>query len=105
MFVASNRSVDTTKFDYYDLDFNHLDIRQKCPNAPTPLKKPEKFDEMIELAKSLSKGFAHVRVDLYQVNGKIYFGDLTFYHFIGFMPFLPDKWDIIFGEWLEVQQS
>lgn len=90
------------KFDFFDLDFNHLGIKQKYPNASTQIKKPNTFDEMIELSRKLSKGFAHVRVDLYEVNGKVYFGELTFYHFSGFMPFQPDKWDKIFGEWLKL---
>ena len=47
MFIASGRTIGATKFDYYDLDFNHLDIKQKYPNASTPLKKPKQFDEMI----------------------------------------------------------
>ena len=44
----------------------------------------------------------HVRVDFYEVNGKLYFGELTFYHFSGFMPFQPSKWDKIFGDWIEL---
>lgn len=102
MYVASDRAANATKFDYYDLDFNHLDIKQKYPNAPSPFRKPERFDEMIELSKKLSQGFLHVRVDLYQVNGKVYIGELTFYHFSGFIPFLPDRWDRIFGDWLQL---
>lgn len=100
MFVASERSKGTTKFDYYDLEFNHLDIMQKYPNAETPRRKPVCFDEMIELAKILSKGFPHVRVDFYEVDGKVFFGELTFYHFSGFMPFRPANWDKIFGDWI-----
>ncbi|WP_330407376.1 ATP-grasp fold amidoligase family protein [Enterocloster lavalensis] len=102
LYIASDRSIDDVKFDFFDLDFNHLGIKQKYPNASTQIKKPNTFDEMIELSRKLSKGFAHVRVDLYEVNGKVYFGELTFYHFSGFMPFQPDKWDKIFGEWLKL---
>lgn len=102
MFVASDRASDHVKFDYFDLDFNHLDIKQKYPHAEKPLRKPVTFDHMIELSKVLSKGFPHVRVDFYEVDGHLYFGELTFYHFSGFMPFEPAKWDTIFGEWLEL---
>ena len=55
---------------------------------------------MIELAEILSKGFPHVRVDLYDINGKIYFGELTFFHFSGNVPFVPYEWDYKIGEWL-----
>ena len=43
-----------------------------------------------------------LRVDFYEVDGKLYFGEVTFYHFSGFMPFQPDKWDKIFGGWLKL---
>lgn len=102
MFVASDRTSDQVKFDYFDLCFNHLDIRQKYPHADKPLRKPGTFKKMIELSKVLSKGFPHVRVDFYEVDGHLYFGELTFYHFSGFMPFEPAKWDKIFGDWLKL---
>ena len=69
-----------------------------------PLRKPVTFDQMIELSGVLSKGFPHVRVDFYEVDSHLYFGELTFYHFSGFMPFEPDKWDYIFGEWLKLPE-
>ena len=56
MFVASDRAMGKTKFDYYNLDFDHLDIMQKYPNASTPRRKPDTFDEMIKLSRILSKG-------------------------------------------------
>lgn len=102
MYVASDRSSDHVKFDYYDMEFNHVDLQQKYPNAYRPLRKPDSFDEMIRLAKKLSKGFPHVRIDFYEVDGHTYFGEFTFYHLSGFMPFRPSKWDDIFGEWLQL---
>lgn len=99
LFIASERATDV-KFDYFDMEFNHLDIKQKYPNASVPPHKPYNFEKMIELSKVLSAGFPHVRVDFYEVDGKLYFGELTFYHFSGFMPFEPDRWDKIFGDWL-----
>ncbi len=102
MFVASDRASDNVKFDYFDLNFNHLDIKQKYPHAEQQLRKPVTFEKMIELSKVLSKGFPHVRVDFYEVDGQLYFGELTFYHFSGFMPFEPNKWDKIFGDWIKL---
>ena len=104
MYVASDRASDNVKFDYFDLNFNHLDIKQKYPHAEQPLRKPVTFEKMIELSKVLSKGFPHVRVDFYEVDGQLYFGELTFYHFSGFMPFEPNKWDKIFGDWIKLPQ-
>ncbi len=102
MFVASDRTDHGVFFDYFDLDFNHLDIRQKYPNAAKSIRKPDNFEKMIELSRKLTKGFPHVRADFYEVDGKLYFGELTFYHFSGFMPFQPEKWDGIFGDWLKL---
>lgn len=102
MFIASDRASDHVKFDYYDLKFNHLDIKQKYPHAQEALRKPVTFEKMIDFSKILSKGFSHVRVDFYEVDGHLYFGELTFYHFSGFMPFEPDRWDKVFGDWLKL---
>lgn len=102
MFIATDRGEGTTKFDYYDLDFNHLDIVQHYPNSSKKIDKPLQFDKMLEISEILSKNMPHVRVDFYEVNGKLYFGELTFYHFSGFMPFTPCKWDDIFGSWIEL---
>lgn len=102
MFVASDRSSGNVKFDYFDMGFNHIDLQQKYPNSETPLRKPNSFETMIQFAVALSKDFPHVRVDFYEVDGHLYFGELTFYHFSGFMPFKPPKWDDIFGEWLQL---
>lgn len=102
MFIASDRASGNVKFDYFDLDFGHLDIKQKYSHTDKPLRKPETFEKMIELSKILSEGFPHVRVDFYEVDGKVYFGELTFYHFSGFMPFEPSRWDDKFGSWLNL---
>lgn len=102
MFIASDRTDHGVFFDYFDLDFNHLDLRQKYPNAAKSIRKPVNFEKMIELSRRLTKGFPHVRADFYEVDGKLYFGELTFYHFSGFMPFQPDQWDKIFGDWLKL---
>lgn len=100
MFVASDRGIGETKFDYFDLNFKRLDIRQCYPNREGEVERPETFDQMIETARALSRGIPHVRIDFYEVNGRMYFGEYTFYHFSGFMPFDPPEWDEIFGSWL-----
>ena len=102
MFIASERSQGNVKFDYFDLSFNNLNIIQHYPNSEKSIEKPVQFEKMIELSKILSKDMPHVRVDFYEVNGKLYFGELTFYHFSGFMPSQPSKWDKIFGDWIEL---
>lgn len=100
MFIATDRfdpSVET-KFDFFDMDFNHLDVRNGHPNAQVPPEKPELWEEMKAVAARLSQGLKHVRIDLYQVGGRIYFGEYTFYHWGGLVPFEPASWDEKFGE-------
>lgn len=102
LFVATERSVGHVKFDYFDRDFNHLDFTQSHPMSNVTLKKPNNFEKMIELAERLSRGLPHVRIDLYNCNGKIYFGEMTFYHYGGMIKFHPEEWDYKFGSWLQL---
>ncbi len=60
--------------------------------------KPKAFEKMIRLSEKLAKKFDYVRVDLYDVDDKIYFGELTFHHDGGFQPIIPEKWDEILGQ-------
>ena len=99
MFIASNRGIDT-RFDFFDIDFNHLPLKQKYKNSDKKFSKLENFDEMVRLARILSKNIPHIRVDFYNINGKIYFGEMTFYHFSGFEKFEPDSYDKILGDYL-----
>lgn len=96
LFVGSERDTDV-KFDFFDIDFNWLDVRQGHKNNKNRPVKPKNYGRMLEICRVLSKDFPHVRVDLYNVEGRIYFGELTFYHFAGLTPFRPKKWDKIFG--------
>lgn len=104
MFIASDRGQETTetKFDFFDANFNHLDFTNGHPNSKDIIEKPQNFDEMKRLAELLSNNIPHVRIDLYDINGKIYFGEMTFYHWSGFVPFDPEKWDYKFGSWIEL---
>lgn len=98
LFIATERqSGGEVKFNYFDADFNDLGIVQHHPMSDKKIEKPKMFEQMKELAAKLSKGLPEVRVDLYEVNGKIYFGEYTFFHHGGFVPFHPDEWDFIFG--------
>lgn len=103
MFVATERNIDV-KFDFFDMDFNHLDIVNIHPQSNKSIKKPEKFDEMKEIAAMLSKGMKQVRIDLYELNGEIYFGEYTFFHGAGFGEFHPYEWELRLGEWIDLDR-
>ena len=102
LFIGTERQSGDVKFDYFDADFNHLDIIQHHPMSGKTIPKPSNFEEMKKIAQLLSKGIPHVRVDLYNVNGKIYFGEMTFYHHGGMVPFHPEHWDKDFGDWIKL---
>lgn len=99
--VATGRSVNLC-FDYYDMDFNHLPFRQGGPNSTSPIEKPSNLDNMIKLASVLSKGIPHVRIDMFYVNSKIYFGEYTFFDSSGMAKFDPEEWDYNFGGFIKL---
>lgn len=107
LFIATDRQAEgeDTKFDFFDMDFNHLPIRNGHPNATKPIAKPRGFDDMKEIARKLSKRLPHVRVDLYDINGEIYFGELTFCHWGGWVSFQPQEWDKKFGDLIHLPEK
>lgn len=104
LFIATDRQTVgvETKFDFFDMDFHHLDIRNGHPNADRVPEKPRNFELMRQLAEQLSEGIPQLRVDFYEVNGKVYFGELTFSHWSGMVPFDPPEWDLKLGEWINL---
>ena len=107
MFIASDRSNpnEETKFDFYDMNFKHLPFTNGHPNSTHKIRCPTSFEQMKKFAEVLSKGIPQVRVDFYDINGQIYFGEMTFSHWSGMTPFDPDEWDKKFGEWIKLPDS
>lgn len=68
-------------------------------------EKPVKYDEMLQIAKKLSAGMPFVRVDLYEIAGKVYFSELTFSPGSGLSPFDPGCYDEIIGQWLDLDDG
>lgn len=101
MFIATDRNIHT-KFDFFDMDFNHLPFTNGHPWADRMPEKPKGFEEMKRLAGILSHGIKQVRVDFYEINGRVYFGELTFSHWSGMVPFDPEEWDYRLGEWIRL---
>lgn len=106
LFVATERQTrEEPYFNFFDENYNPLPFKQGHPVNPVIPEKPEGFDEMKRIAEELSKGLPHVRMDLYVINGKVYFGEYTFYHFGGAMPFEPAEWDYKIGSWLKLPNN
>ena len=104
LFVGTERNNPNTetRFDFFDMDYNHLDIINGHPQADTIPVKPQNYDDMVNVARQLSNGFAFVRIDLYSYNGGVLFGEITFFHHSGMVPFVPNKWDDIMGTWIKL---
>jgi len=100
--VATGRFTDHFFIDYYDENWNKLYLECYARNSDFVIEKPKSFDIMMEIAQKLSKGIPHVRIDLYDVCGHIYFGECTFYESAGFCEFNPPKWDAEIGEMLKL---
>lgn len=101
---CTDRASGVVKNSFFDLDWNNLkfhyfgELLTKETTAPTNLKL------MNELAEKLSKDFKHVRVDLYNIEGKIYFGELTFTGYGGYYNFNPPEWNLKLGELLDLNR-
>lgn len=103
MFVATDRfAAEDTKFDFFDENYNWLDVKHGHPNADVQPPKPPHFEMMKDLAEKLSRGIPHVRVDFYDTPKGVFFGEMTFYHHAGFVPFVPSKWDLEFGKLIDL---
>lgn len=105
MINSERNSLGRTRADYFDRNFNWLDFKWGYEHAPTRPQKPEKFEEMIEIAEKLAYGIPHVRVDLYESEGQIYFGELTFFDGSGMDKIEPIEWDYRIGEMLKIPIS
>ena len=101
MYVSRDIAKSPTT-DFFDMNYNHLNLRMKDPNASIPPPKPQNFELMKELAMILSKGLVHVRVDFYEVNGQVYFGEMTFFHNGGFSHIYPLSWEEKWGDLIEL---
>ena len=101
LMVVSDRDKEI-RYDYFDMDFKHQAYTQQDINSSKVIAKPENYDKMVALARRLSSNIPHVRVDFYELEGKIYFGEMTFFNESGFRHFEPDEYDGIYGSWITI---
>ena len=104
MLMVSGRQTEKHE-DYFDMDFNWLHIQNGWTESKECPEKPACFEEMKEMAKKLSKGFPTIRMDFYQVGGKPYFGEFTFFNGGGFEVFKPDEWEQKMGSWITLPKD
>jgi hypothetical protein len=103
IFVCSGRfSPGGVRYDAYDMGWTKIPAFKGKPAAGLDLPKPMDFEVMRDIARKLSEGFPFVRVDLYSVKGRIYFGELTFYPDNGTVPFTPEHYNRFFGDFFKL---
>ena len=104
MHIVSNRqnSNEETYGDFFDMDYQHLDLTMGHPNAPQCPEMPKNFEKMKKFASVLAKDTIHLRVDFYEVDGQLYFGELTFYQDSGIANIQPEGWNDILGDWINL---
>ncbi|EYE87682.1 glycosyl transferase [Fervidicella metallireducens AeB] len=102
-FVCLNRySSNGLNVDFYDMDWNPMPFERHYASSGTVITKPKNFDKMVKFAEKLSKDMSFVRVDFYETNGQLYFGELTFYPGSGFEEFTPESYDYLLGSWIKL---
>lgn len=89
----------------YDLDLNPLERRYSKPRLEEPVERPLHFEKMVEYAAALSQGFPFVRVDFNYLNGRICFGEMTFYPLSGVVKFNPESFNQFLGSFLELPRQ
>ncbi len=102
--IQNDKTAEET-IDYFDTNWNLLGLRQNFPNSKHPLSNPQTLDEMLVLAETLTKGHPFLRADFYEVNGEIYFSELTFYSDAGMTSFEPEEWDYKLGELIQLPEK
>lgn len=101
VFTCTERfSSDGLKVTFFDLDWNRLDFERHYPSSKKKIERPYNLELMISLSEKLSKGIPFVRVDFYEIDGRVYFGEMTFFPGGGMEEFTPQIWDRELGDWI-----
>ena len=103
--VCTNRSNKHADYFFFDRDFVRLPVNEASVNMPAGfiIPKPERYDEMVRVAEALAKGIKHVRVDLYDTEQGVRFGELTFFDQSGFADDYVGDGEYVMGEFLKLE--
>lgn len=101
--IVKNDKTADVHANIYDMNGNKLPVSWHYPNFDEEMVQPPYFDELVNAAKRLSKGFPHVRVDFYAAKDTWYFSEMTFYTWAGIMPFSDPAYDIMLGKKIDLE--
>lgn len=102
--VCSERfTKDGLKEYFYDEAWKHLSVQRPVHgNIALPIERPKQYELMKELARKLTEKKLFARIDFYEINEKVYFGEITLYPARGFEGFIPEYWDLKLGDWIKL---
>lgn len=105
-FVCSERfSSNGLRVTFFDRDWRVMPFERHYPKSDAPIPKPQCYTKMVAFAEKLSEGMPFVRVDFYEIGGRLYFGELTFFPGGGYEEFTPEEWDATLGDWIALPQK
>lgn len=102
--VITNRTSQET-IDFYDMNWEHqefIGLNKRAIHSHVQLHRPKHYEEMQMMAKKLSEGLPFSRIDLYEINDRTYFGEITFFPGSGFGTFTPDNYNFLLGEMIHL---
>ena len=98
-------------FVVFDMEWNRMEgliglvgLNPKVKNSTYMYERPKTFETMKGIATRLSMNIPFVRIDMYEINGKCYFGEITFYPASGMGRLKPEEWNRILGDWISLPQ-
>ena len=103
--VANGRSTGDKRFAYYDTQWNPVHIKWGAPRPDKEFPRPDNLDEMLRVASKLSAGLTHARIDLYNIDAHVYFGEITFYDGSGFEKIDPQSYDEYLGSLMKLKET
>lgn len=105
-FVCTDRfKKNDLKVTFFDKDWNVLPFERHYPKSQEAISKPKNYDKMVNYSEILAENTTFVRIDFYEINGDVYFGEITFYPGSGFEEFKPEEWDEILGTWIDLNDK
>ena len=102
IFTCTERFGDGLKVTFFDLNWKRLPFARHYPTSKETIRKPRNLEKMIEFSEKMSADIPFVRMDWYEINGKLYFGEYTFYPGSGYEEFEPEEWDKKLGDLIEL---
>lgn len=105
IFTCTDRELGELKVTFFDTHWNEMPFTRHYPKSSKTIKRPSQLTSMLELAEKLCNEIPFVRVDFYEIDNKIYFGEMTFFPGGGFEEFDPEEWDYTLGSWIKLPEK